>query len=118
MHCIIIGLIVSCTGDTPRVSPAEAAAILKPNEYHAPMNWRGPYAWVVPSSSTAGPFGEFKPFSERIHLDGTPMWVPPVVYGDPFLSYGFIPWLRPHSFDRRDDRRDVRPNMRTNRSPR
>jgi hypothetical protein len=63
-----------------RVTPAEAAAILAPHQFHLqPALPAGPRVLILPSSETAGPYGEFAPFSEQRRLDGTflsdPQWV-------------------------------------------
>src|SRR4051812_10725205 len=47
-----------------KLSPAEAAAILAPNQFQLPApSPNGPRVIGIHSSSTAGPFGEFRAFS-------------------------------------------------------
>jgi hypothetical protein len=60
----------------PKLSPAEAAAILAQspalsNRTHVSPPGDGPTVVVVGSSVTAGPFGEFAPFPPPLRLDGT-----------------------------------------------
>jgi len=80
--CTIIGLIVvSCLADPAmRLTPAEAAAILEPNQFvyvDTPQpRWPLPQSGVF-GSPTAGPFGEFPPFPPPHRLDGTPYTEPP-----------------------------------------
>lgn len=60
----------------PRLSPSEAARILAQspglsNRTNVPPPGDGPTVVVIASSPTAGPFGEFAPFSPPRRLDGT-----------------------------------------------
>jgi hypothetical protein len=88
--CTIIGLVVNCLiNPATRLTPAEAAAILAPNQYvyvEPAPRW-GPTVVLAGSSPTAGPFGEFKPFSPRRRLDGSlttdPPWRSTVYLGHP-----------------------------------
>jgi hypothetical protein len=62
-----------------KVTPAEAAAILAPNQFQLPgPSFVGPRVLGIHSSPTAGPFGEFREFSPARRLDGTllsdPQW--------------------------------------------
>jgi hypothetical protein len=71
------GLVVS-TGFV-KLSPAEAAAILAPNQFQfLPALPPGPRVLGLLSSPTGGPFGEFPEFSPARRLDGTllsdPQW--------------------------------------------
>ena len=60
------------------VTPAEAAALLAPHQfvYVAPRPAEPPVV-LLESSPTAGPFGEFKPFSPPRRLDGSSYQDPP-----------------------------------------
>jgi hypothetical protein len=70
--CIGAALIIHCVLDpTPRLSPAEAAAILTPHQFVALPPAEGPYVVIIGSSPTTGPFGEFAPFPPARRLDGT-----------------------------------------------
>lgn len=72
--CVVVGaIVVSCVVDpATRPSPAEAAAILAPYQFVAPPPiGGGPTFAILASSPTAGPFGEFRPFSPARRLDGT-----------------------------------------------
>jgi hypothetical protein len=62
-----------------KLSPAKAAAILAPNQFQLqPALPPGPRTFVLRSSPTAGPFGEFREFAPARRLDGTllsdPQW--------------------------------------------
>lgn len=73
------------TAWTVRVTPEELES-LRQHQYHAPPTVRddGPRVYVMGSSPTAGPFGEFKPFPIARRLDGT-------FYGDPpYLQFGYV----------------------------
>ena len=103
--CRIVLTVVSCTVDptTPKPKPAEAVAIvvasLGPSRVPVPETpfvpaWMltapaGPTVVVVPSSSTAGPFGEFAPFPTTRRLDGMSLEAWPATYGLPFGVYGY-----------------------------
>jgi hypothetical protein len=64
--CIGAALIIHCVLDpTPRLSPAEAAAILAPHQFVALPPAEGPYVVIIGSSPTTGPFGEFRAVSSR-----------------------------------------------------
>jgi hypothetical protein len=58
---LIVAAIVSVTCPAPLASSAEAARILAPHAYVAPATWPHGHVVVIPSSPTAGPFGEFPP---------------------------------------------------------
>ena len=61
-----------------KVTPAEAAAILAPHQFQLqPALPPGPRAFLLRSSPTAGPFGEFPEFSPARRLDGTYLSDPP-----------------------------------------
>lgn len=62
-----------------RLTPADAAAILFPGQFVYLPSTRtlGPQVYVVGSSSTAGPFGEFPPFPAPRRLDGSSYADPP-----------------------------------------
>lgn len=84
------------TMDGPRPSVAEAARILAQapsiaNRTYALSLPPGPRAVVIPSSPTAGPFGEFRPFSPPRRLDGTLLTDPPAE-GYPILAFPITPW--------------------------
>jgi hypothetical protein len=98
------------------LSPADAATILAPYQFQAvptPEREWGPQVYVMGSSSTSGPFGEFAQFEPPRRLDGS-SWL------DPEPVYGLPPWFaRGHGyqgdygprrgFDRRlTERADVR----------
>jgi hypothetical protein len=77
----------------PGTSPAEAVAILRalqpaPPAPRSVSTWwvPGPQVHVIPSSPTAGPFGEFAPFSEARRLDGTALDTAP------WTSTTYLPW--------------------------
>ena len=54
------------------ITAVEAAAILAPNQFvYVPTRRAAPVAMVLPSSATAGPFGEFSPPSPMRRLDGS-----------------------------------------------
>lgn len=86
--CTIIGLVVSClVNPATRLTPDEAAAILAPYQYvyvEPAPRW-GPTVLLAGSSPTAGPFGEFKPFSPARRLDGS-LWTDP-----PWRSVTYLP---------------------------
>lgn len=64
--CILVLNVITCTIVGPKLTPAEAAKILAPNQFvYAPTRPPGPTSLVIASSPTAGPFGEFKPFPPR-----------------------------------------------------
>lgn len=77
--CILLSCIVS---SSPLPSPTEAARILSSNQT---ISYNPAYkiiddskrTTVLNSSSTAGPYGEFKPFPPSRRLDGTLMSQPP-----------------------------------------
>lgn len=61
---------------------AEDLESLRQHQYHAPpppLRQDGPTIFVIDSSVTAGPFGEFAPFPPPRRLDGT--------------SYDQLPWI-------------------------
>ena len=61
-----------------KVTPAEAATILAPHQFQLqPALPPGPRAFLLHSSPTAGPFGEFPEFSPARRLDGTFLADPP-----------------------------------------
>lgn len=95
MTCVLIAMLISCSGASIKTSPAEAAAIMAVHQtiILSPVP-RGPYVVGVYSSPTAGPFGDFKPFTPTTRLDGTPRDVPQVVYG----------WQGPYSWGYSRDR--------------
>lgn len=69
-----------------RLDPATAAAILAPYRYQAPTpKSYGGSIYVLRSSASAGPYGEFKPFDPPRRLDGTsytdPPWMQSVYVG-------------------------------------
>ena len=86
--CTIIGIIVQCVLATTPLTPAEAAVILAPYQYvHVPQVLPQVHiprtgVFVLRSSSTAGPFGEFLPFPPPRRLDGTLLSQPVTVYGE------------------------------------
>lgn len=61
------------------VSPEQLAALAQ-HQYQAPptpARELGPWVYVMRSSPTAGPFGEFAPFPTPVRLDGTSYRDPP-----------------------------------------
>lgn len=74
--CTLIAGIISCTITGPRPTPAEAAAILAPYQYVAPLP-PGPTVIFISASVTDGPFGAFTPFPPPRRLDGTLYSQPP-----------------------------------------
>ncbi len=67
------------------MTPAEAAAILAPHQFvWQPALPLAPRVIGVPSSVTAGPFGEFPEFSPARRLDGT-------LLSDP--AWGVTTWI-------------------------
>jgi hypothetical protein len=80
-----------------KVTSAEAAAILAPHQFTWQPTATGPHVLVVPSSATAGPFGEFREFSPARRLDGTLLsdpqwsvstWIPYGGYGGDRSGHG------------------------------
>ena len=66
--------------ESARLSPADAAAVLLPYRFQAPPPRAlepGPWIFVMGSSPTAGPYGEFQPFAMPRRLDGTSYADPP-----------------------------------------
>jgi hypothetical protein len=70
----------------PPLSPAEAVAVLRASHSASDLTdvrWlsrdelNGPRIVIMNSSPTAGPFGEFAPFSESRRLDGSSYFDPP-----------------------------------------
>ena len=77
--CAIVLGIISCTVDPgTRVAPAEAASLLAPHQFVAVAQEQpGPVVATTGSSPSAGPFGEFREFSEPRRLDGSLVSDPP-----------------------------------------
>lgn len=106
LHCVLLAAVISCTGTAPKMTPAEVATLLAPHQFVAIPEQQNPDQIVVIASSvTAGPYGEFPAPRPSVRLDGTPLWLPPTVYGD----------VRRHSVARQSDRRVTRPALRTDR---
>jgi hypothetical protein len=100
--CALVLGIISCTFAGPRTTPAEALAILAPHQFvYVPPLPPGPTVLILNSSSTAGPFGEFKPFSPSQRLDGSSFTDPPFgacygagcygpLYGGPVVGFPVV----------------------------
>lgn len=104
-ECIITLLLLTCP-DMPKLSPAEAAAILAPHQFQAaPLHVspaprdRVTTPKVERSKGVhgSGPFGDFKPFPPRRRLDGTLLSTPPLILGLPtyhpynmYRNYGVV----------------------------
>jgi hypothetical protein len=73
---------------TATVTP-EQLATLKAREFQAPPAYHGPIVIVVPSSATAGPFGEIAPLSPTAPLSPQAYYdlVPPPMFAWP---YGYV----------------------------
>ena len=99
--CVLVLGIITCVSTAPRLTPAEAAAILAPHQfvYVAPVDPLGPQSFVIRAKPP-------KRLPERTRLDGTPLWLPPRVYGlPPFYPYPFVTGFRTHSGGVRDVQR-------------
>ena len=83
MDCITLTLGVICMSSAPPTA-IEAAAILAPRQfvYTVPMeNYPGPQSFTIKAKPP-------KRLPPRTRLDGTPLWMPPQIYGlPPLWSY-------------------------------
>ena len=75
----------------PPPPQAEAIRILRESpglsnivNWFPPFSTDGPRVVVINSSVTDGPFGAFPKLPPATRLDGTPLWLPPIVYGVPY----------------------------------
>ncbi|KKM78486.1 hypothetical protein LCGC14_1359470 [marine sediment metagenome] len=85
MDCITLALGIICMSGAPPTA-AESAAILAPRQFvetvpvieQSPF---GPQSFIIKAKPS-------KKLPPRTRLDGTPLWMPPQVYGlPPFWSY-------------------------------
>lgn len=67
LYTLVLALLLSMTLHGQRLSPADAAAVLRADhsliDRTDVVGGDGPTAIVIPGSPTAGPFGEFPPFT-------------------------------------------------------
>ena len=90
MNCFLLAAVIACAGGMPKLTAAEAAAVLAPHQFvYVALAPPRPAVVVIPSSATAGPFGEFKRQDFCCRLDGTPLWWPPTVYGGVRLHHWY-----------------------------
>jgi len=78
MTCILVAMMISCSGQKLATTPAEAAALMAPHQFvYVAKRVPRIHEPDLSSSPTAGPFGEFKPFSPARRLDGSLFTDPP-----------------------------------------
>jgi hypothetical protein len=74
---------MSFTSSAPKLTPQEAADIMRPHQYVAPPPAPdGPHVYVINSTPGAASWLSFPPERPRIRLDGTPITQAPTVYGN------------------------------------
>ncbi len=87
--CLVVAGVMHCiVSATPAAKPAEAAAVLAPGQFVYVPTYDGPYAIIMPGSSTAGPYGELRVTPQLRRLDGSPVWSRPQIYGLPIYGRG------------------------------
>jgi hypothetical protein len=99
--CVLVMGIITCTDLPPKLTPAEAAAIVAPHQFigGSTIPYRPPVE-SVQTSPTAGPFGEFKEHAPARRLDGSLLSDPPLIYGLPYGPHRFYgPYWADYSHD-------------------
>lgn len=107
LKCIAVAAVITCSGSMPRLTPAQAAAIMAVHQPELPPYVEPPryQPQVEFNVNSTAPSHRFSSIMDR-RLDGTPWSVPPAIYGlppwHPYNVYREIALHRAHSLPRCD----------------
>jgi len=94
MKCTLIALLLACHGEPIQVSPAEAVRVWTTSTVAfqpTRLPGDGPIYAVMPSSPTAGPFGEFPRFVPYVPTRWSITTYQPRVFHGPIGYGGYAP---------------------------